>query len=348
MGKLFEETNLGKLTLRNRTVMAPMVCFKYKKEDGSVTDENVEHYKARARGGIGMVIVEAACVNVNGRLNRRQLGIWSDSQIEGLKKISDVCHEAGSRVLIQIHHAGFKTPANVTGDRVSASDYKDSQFSSRALTIDEIKDIQQDFINGAKRARQAGYDGIELHGAHGYLISQFFSPVSNKREDRYGGSIENRARFTSEIVEEIRKELGKDFVICVRMGGNEPTVQESAEMAQVLERAGADVLHISWGISEEKGYKPVKKQNYKNNVHSAIEIRKAVHIPVIAVNGINSYEMAAELIDNDLVDFIAVGRGLLIDADWANKLEKGEAVKPCLDCAKCHWFNPDKACPQLL
>jgi NADPH2 dehydrogenase len=347
MNKLFSEKSINASKIKNRIVMAPMVCFGYAKEDGLVTGKNIEHYEARAKGGVGLIIVEATCVNKNGRLADSQLGIWSEDHVEGLRKLTDACHNFDVKVIIQIHHAGFKTPKNISIDRISSSDYIEGEISARALSVEEINSLQTDFINAAVRAKKAGFDGIELHGAHGYLLSQFFSPLINKREDLYGGNIVNRARFATEIITGIKEKLGKDFIIGVRMGGNEPTLEQGIEIAKELEKAGADLLHVSSGMQGEEGFQAPKDFQYNSIVYNAIQIKKSVKVPVIAVNGIKTPDRAKFLIDNDMVDFIAIGKGLLVDADWANKAEKEININSCLECRRCMWFKSGELCPKM-
>lgn len=347
MAYIFSETSIKNLKIKNRIVMAPMVCFGYAKEDGFVTNENIRHYEERAKGGIGLIIVEATCVSSSGRLADSQLGIWSEEHIAGLSKITEVCHKYGAKVILQIHHAGFKAPISVSKDRISSSEYIKAELSSRALTIEEIHSIQAEFINAAIRAKKADFDGIELHGAHGYLLSQFFSPLINKRTDNYGGSITNRVRVASEIIAGIRGNLGDNFIIGVRIGGNEPDLEQGREVAKELEKAGADLLHVSAGMFTEEGFQIPKDFKYNSIVYNGIQIKKHVNIPVIAVNGIKTPERAKDLIENDLVDFIAIGKPLLVDAEWANKAENGAEIISCLECPRCKRFSPNGLCVKI-
>ena len=188
-----------------------MVCFGFPVERGLVTKEHIKHYTARAKGGVGLIVIEATCVNPAGRLSEKQLGLWSNDQIAGFGKIATECHQYGAVVLVQIHHAGMGVFPGITDDVVSSSNFSGQsrfgggQILARALTLDEIHDIQKDFVAAAVRAQKAGLDGIELHGAHGYLISQFLSPLINRRSDAYGGSVTKRVRFVKEIISGITK-----------------------------------------------------------------------------------------------------------------------------------------------
>lgn len=338
--------------------MPPMVCFGWGGEEGLVTEKNVKHYEARAKGGVGLIIVEATCVSRNGRLADRQLGLWSDTQIDGFSQIAEACHQYGARILVQIHHAGLATSLNVSADRVAPSEYKGQSnvgglnLPARALTLKEIKSIQADFIAAAMRAKKAGLDGIELHGAHGYLINQFFSPLVNLRQDSYGRNLEGRTRFTTELVEGIRTVNGEDFIIGCRMGSNEPDLQTGIEIAQRLEKSGIDILHISTGMTtiiktdsvESQSVPPDFKYNWI--VYGGTQIKRNVNVPVIVVNGIRTPEQANYLIEHDSADFVALGKGLLVDPEWANKAQRKQNGAFCIDCKVCGFFRPGAVCPQ--
>jgi 2,4-dienoyl-CoA reductase-like NADH-dependent reductase (Old Yellow Enzyme family) len=233
MADLFSPINIRNKTIKNRIVMPPMVCFGYAGTDGMVTDKNLKHYADRAQGGVGLIIIEATCVSRNGRLSDVQLGLWSDEHIEGFRKIAEVCHQHGVVVMVQIHHAGLAVHKNVTRDKFSASAFKGisnlnaAEITAREMTVDEIYQVQSDFVSAALRAQKAGLDGVELHGAHGFLISQFLSPLVNLRKDGYGGSLIKRTRFVTEIVSQLRQATGPDFIIGCRMGADDPDLKSS-------------------------------------------------------------------------------------------------------------------------
>ena len=358
MSTLFSDITIRGKQIKNRIVMPPMVCFGYAGEDGKVTEKNLQHYEARARGGAGLIIIEATCVSRDGRLADMQLGLWDDSQIEGFSRIARVCHQYGARVLVQIHHAGLAAPRSVTSSPLAPSDYTakgrfGTTINARALTVEEIHTIQADFAAAAVRAQKAGLDGVELHGAHGYLISQFLSPLVNRREDVCGGSLLNKTRFVTETIYEIREAAGKDFIIDFRMGCNEPDLAAGIEIAQALEKAGVDLLHVSTGMTtlnhpDSEPQIPVPP-DFKYNwiVYGGTEIKKNVRIPVITVNGIRTPEQAGYLVENGLADLVAVGKGLLIDPDWAEKARQKQEVNACIDCKACAFFRPGGACPQV-
>ncbi len=347
MNTLFTPYKIKDLDIKNRIVVPPMVCFTYAGKEGYVTEKNIKHYETMAKGGAGLIIVEAVCVTQNGKLSKDQLGIWSDSFIEGLSKIVSVCHTHGAKVFIQLHHAGLRTPVGVNKDLITSSNYNDGKVSARSMSIEEIHAIQRDFVQGAIRAEKSGFDGIELHGAHAYLITQFLSSKVNKRTDEYGGSFENRLRFVVEIVEKIKKKVSTEFVIGIRMGCNEDSLQNSIEIAKVFECIGMDYLHISTGFDDTLIDEPIPRDFMGNwIVYGASKIKEQVKIPVIAVNSIKTKEQAEYLIANDFADFIAIGRGHLVDPYFTKHVESGEEIITCMRCKPCKWFRNPKDCPR--
>ena len=356
MSNLFSSISVGGLTVKNRIVMPPMVCFGYSGEDGIPTEKNLSHYEARARGGVGLIIIEATCVSKIGRLANMQLGLWADNQVEGFTKIARACKPFGATILVQIHHAGLGAPKSVTTDPVAPSDYHGQArfgggISARALTSHEIHRIQDEFVAAAVGAKKAGLDGVELHGAHGYLISQFLSPEINQRRDSYGGSLENRSRFAAEIIAKIKAAAGKGFIIGCRMGCNEPDLESSIAIAKILEKSGVDLLHVSSGMTtlfsaEPEVPFPVPPDfNYSWITYGASQVKRNVGVPVIAVNGIRTPAQAAYLVENNLADFTSIGKGLLVDAEWANKAQQNREVTTCIDCKVCAYFRPGATCP---
>ena len=291
--------------------------------------------------------VEATCISQNGRLAGTQLGLWSDEHIPGMRRVTDACHAHGSAILVQIHHAGSKTPKEVYDPSLAPSDLSTDKVSARAMTLDELHDIQQAYIDAALRAQKAGFDGVELHGAHGYLISQFMSPITNRRSDQYGGEIANRMRFSCEIVEGIRKACGSAFIIGYRMGCNEPTLENGIIIAKELERRGVDLLHVSAGISSGEEPKIPEGFPFTWIVYGASVIKKQVGIPVIAVNGIRTPQQAAAILDAGMADFAAVGKGMLVDAEWANKAKENHEIILCKSCKMCRWFVNGEQCPRM-
>ncbi len=346
MSNLFDSLTIKNYKIKNRIVVPPMVCFGYTSDNGHITKSNIDHYTALAKGGAGVIVVEAHAVEKDGRVaSYTQPGIWCDLHIEGLKSIADICHQNEVLGLVQLHHAGLKTPKDVTNLVIGPSDYDKDGIHAVSMTLSDIKRIQESFLKAAVRVKKAGFHGIELHGAHGYLIDQFMSPVTNHRTDEYGGNIENRMRFGLEIVEMIKKELGKDFIIGYRMGGNAPNLEEGIIIAKALEAAGIDLLHVSAGIIDEVVPEVPKDFPYNWIVYIGTEIKKVVKIPVIVVNSIRIPQQASFLIENNLADFVAIGRGHLVDPEWSNKAYMNKNPLKCFNCPKCLWFKDSRNCP---
>lgn len=347
MDSLFTVQKIKDLEIKNRIVLPPMVCFNFADDNGFVSKANIEHYEKMAKGGSGLIIVEATCVNENGRLSMNQLGIWSNEHISGLSKIAEVCHKNDSKVFIQLHHAGLRTPKVVNTDTMTSSDYNDGKISARAMSKGEIHSIQEDFINAAIRAEKAGFDGVELHGAHSYLLTQFFSTKVNKRTDEYGGNFENRIRIAREIIDGIKQNVGSSFVVGIRMGCNENNLENSISMAKTFESMGIDYIHVSTGFDNT----PVDKKlpdDFPCNwiVYGGTIIKKNVNIPVIVVNSIKTAKQARYLTDNNLADFVAVGRAQLADYNFVNHIREEKDIIECLECKPCSWFTDGRKCPR--
>ncbi len=329
--------------IKNRVVMPPMVCFNWADNSGILTKDHLKHYEERAKGGTGLIILEAHAVDKDGRLVDSQPGIWSDKHIERLGELATRCHKYDTKVLVQIHHAGYKTDKAVSDDIVAPSDYQDDNHTAREITVEEIKKLKNNFITAAIRAEKAGLDGIELHGAHGYILNQFLSPEVNKRKDSYGGDLIGRLTLAKEIIKGIKEEVSDDFIIGYRHGANTPDLKTGIEAASILQTYGLDFMNVSAGIGE----RPIVPEDFLYNwiVYCGSEIYKELEIPVIVVNEIRKPEQAEYLVDNQLSDMVAVGRGLLVDPNWVNKGKQDIAVNPCLECKKCQWFEDGYKCP---
>ena len=348
MPDLFSNYELKGKTVKNRLVFPPCVCFNYAKDDGLINNRNIEHYEIMAKGGSGLIIVEATCINKNGRLHPTQLGIWDDANIDGFKKIVNAIHANGALALLQIHHAGLKTHADTTAHEniFTASDYDLGEGKIiRGATTEEIEEVIRDFTNASIRAHKAGFDGVEIHGAHGYLLTQFLSSDVNKREDEYG---KNRLLLHLKVVEAIKADLPEDFIIAMRFGANDDNMTEAVSYAKILEVAGVDLLNISRGHSITQPEDMENFGDYHWVCQLGMNIHKHVNIPTICVFGIKTPEMADEIIKKGLCDFAAVARGLLADPDWMNKYEKGEEIIPCAGCKRCIFHTDGANCPVRL
>lgn len=348
MPTLFSELKLKKHIIKNRIVFPPVVCFHYSGDDGLVIDRNVAHYKARAEGGPGIIINEATAVWKDGRLAPFQLGIWSDDHIPGLNRIVEVVKRNGALSLVQIHHAGLISPESVTKTPGGPSP-DEKKPGSRALSLDEIRTICDAFIDGALRAKKAGFDGVQVHGAHGYLLTQFTSSFFNRREDEYGGDFAGRMKLPTEIIKGIRSVCGEDFIIDYRLGANAPTLEDGIEIAKYLESIGVDLIHVSHGGSLLNLPRTPKDFEFNWIVYSGTVIKKHVKIPVTVVNEIKTPERASLLIENNMADFVALARPQMADPAWANHVKNNEPINLCLSCKpKCRWYEDSNLCPAVI
>ena len=344
---LFSEGTIGSLTLKNRVVMPAMgtaLC----NADGSVSDHQIAYYEERASGGAGLIIIEVACVEGElGRAVTPQLLCDEDRFIPGLSRLANVVKKYGARVFLQLHHAGNQSNSRITGGKriVAPSAVTSAAVGEepRALETEEVKELAEKYINAAVRARMAGMDGVELHGAHGYLICEFLSPHTNRRTDEYGGSFENRMRFAEEIIAGIKEKCGKEFPVTVRFSADEfieggIDLEYGERIAKYLEQAGADALDVSCGTYESM-HRVIEPLYFEEGWRSYISeaVRSQVSIPVITAGVIRRPEKADDIIGEDKADFIAVGRGHITDPDWALKAREGvdEYITPCIGCLYC-------------
>lgn len=324
--KIFEKYEIKSLNLKNRIVMPPM-CMYTSDESGYSNEFHFTHYVSRAVGGVGLIILEATAVSPNGRITDRDLGLWEDGQISGLKQIVQSCHEQGSKVAIQLGHAGRK--CTVGGEEIvapSAIPFDENSRVPHPLTEGEIRTVKADFKAAAERADKAGFDAIEIHGAHGYLISEFLSPLSNKRTDSYGGNPSNNVRILKEILEEIRSIWPAHKPIIVRVSAEDylPDGMTLELMGDMIKEAAPlfDILHVSSGgvlnanISLYPGYQ----------VEAASYLKKECNMPVIAVGLITEPDMAEEIVSGGRADLVALGRELLRNPYWVLNTAHGKNI----------------------
>ena len=351
---IFSPINLNGNRIKNRVVMPAMVSFNYDIKDGNVNEKLIEHYSLRAKGEVGLIIIEAICINnkLNCRLTEKELGLWNDELICGHKRLVDSIHKEGCKVLAQISHAGIK---GITKYNISPSPFDgyivQKPFKAREMSLSEVKEIRDQFIEAAIRAKKANYDGVEIHCAHSYLLSSFISPIANKRTDEYGGTLEKRMKLPLEILQGIRKECGHDFIISVRMGYDEPTLNEGIKIAQMFDEHGADVIHVSTGFGSS-GYMSERTMKSAPNkfplnirIWAASKIRPNVSCPVIAVGGIRNSIDANMVINKGFGDFVAIGRGLLCDPEFVKKIKEKRKIIECFNCSKCMWSSGFDKCP---
>lgn len=339
---LFESFYIKDLKIQNRICVPPMVCYNWVKEDGLAVSKNIEHYRAVARGGAGLIIQEATCVDPEAKLSKDQLGIWEDRQIDGLREIVSAVHKEGCPIFLQIHHAGV----NGSGEYLLCpSDYEMDKDGEKRIghemTEEEIHKVQDQFVKAAVRAYEAGYDGVELHGCHKYLMCEFFNSRVNNRTDEYGRHPE---KFALEILEKIKKEVPESFVVGIRLGAFEPALKDGIRHAELLEKHGIDFLDISYGFSGEDEPCAPEEFPYKDVIHAAGEIKKHVSVPVFAVNGIADARMAEDILERTGVDMVDIGRGVLVNYNWANDAKEGKDTGRCLHCRECQWRVDAEKC----
>ena len=337
---------LGSIRVKNRIVM-PAMGTGLASKSGEVSPAMIKYYEERARGGAGMIVVEIACVDSpQGRASLTQLNIDDPSYISGLNELAEVIRSYDCRAFIQLHHAGRQTSPGVTDGLQPVAPSPIACRLMRAepheLTTEEIQTLKLKFVTSAYYAWKAGFDGVELHAAHGYLLSQFISPYSNHRNDEYGGSVENRARLLTEIVEEIKKRIPK-LAVGVRLnltdfvsGGME--LEEGLEIAKRVEAAGADLLNVSGGIYES-GQTTIEPASFAQGwrIYLAEAVKKVLTIPVLAGGVIRDPAYAEDLLQTGKTDLVWVGRGMIADPNWANKAIQGKTadIRPCISCNQC-------------
>jgi len=342
--KLFEPVQIGSMKLKNRIVMPPMVT-NYATAEGGVTERLKAYHAARARGGVGLIIVEASYVHPNGKGFSHQLGLYKDDLIPGLRGLVDAVHAHGARIAIQLYHGGRQTSSRVTGSPIVAPSplpWAEGQEVPRQLTAEEIHALAEAFGEAARRAKEAGFDAVEVHGAHGYLINEFLSPHSNRRSDAYGGTSENRMRFPLEVVARVREKVGPGFPVIYRLSAVEfvpdgLTLEDTTAFARKLVEAGVDAIHVSAGIHASSAW-IIQPMAIPQGclVEYAAAIREAIgaRIPVIAVGRIKEPAMAERILQEGRADLVAMGRALLADPDLPRKVAEGKTddIRKCIAC----------------
>jgi 2,4-dienoyl-CoA reductase-like NADH-dependent reductase (Old Yellow Enzyme family) len=320
---------------------------------GRATPELAKLYLNLVRGGVGLIITGHAYISPEGMASPHQLGIYSDDLIDDLKAMTDAIHDEGGNLVVQISHSGCHGAYRLNGlCPLGPSVMKNHRGPDcKELSIDGIQKIVEGFTQAAVRAEKAGFDGVQLHAAHGYLLSQFLSPFYNKREDAFGGDLENRVRIILEIIRSIKSVTGGETALLVKMNSedfldNGLTIEEMLGAAAMLEKAGVDAIELSGGTIHSpirynairKGVIKTKDQEvyYRN---AAMRYKERIHIPLMLVGGIRSYEVAEELINNGITDYISMSRPLICEPDLINKWRSGDRKRSdCLNDNMC--FTP--------
>ena len=346
---LLTPTCIGAVEIKNRIVMAPMTT-RLADQDGFVTEHAVSYYLARVRGGVGLVTVEMASPTKAGRHRRRELGIYDDRFLPGLTRLAAAIHAGGAKASIQLGHGGGHTRTDICDETPVAPsaiphpvfEVTNETVIPKEMTLEDIAFTTAGFAAAAARAEAAGFDCVEIHAAHGYLISQFLNPFENLRTDAYGGSLENRARFGLEVLNAVKAAVGIPVIFRVSVDDYFPdgiTFAEGRQVAVRAARAGADALHIAAGHyrSLPSAARMIPPMQYPDAtfLSYAADIKREVAVPVIAVGRLGDPAVAADAIESGKADFVALGRPLIADPDWVAKLARGEPPRRCLACNTC-------------
>ena len=324
MVRLFDPLTVGSLKLKNRIVMAPM-AFGLSNEQGEITDELLEHYIERCQY-LGLLIVEATNITQNGLMFKKQLSIASDESIIDLKRLVSEIHKYDTPVAIQLAHAGSTTTRETCGEQPIAPSPVINPIRGkeipREMKFEDIETVIEAFVEASERARKAGFDAVEIHGAHGYLLSQFLSPITNQRDDEFGGSLENRVKISLRIIDGIKNRLGADFPVLYRLGVEDVlpdglSLDEGVLAAKMLFEMGVDIMDVSMGLGFTLRWLNMQ-EGFGIIVPQAAAVRKKTGFPVIGVGGVNTPEEADEIIRSGKVDLVAVGRALRREPRWAS------------------------------
>jgi 2,4-dienoyl-CoA reductase-like NADH-dependent reductase (Old Yellow Enzyme family)/thioredoxin reductase len=345
--KIFQPGQIGTLEIKNRLIVPPMLT-EFAAEDGKLTERYIRYYEEKARGGWGLIICEDNVIEPRGAGFKCIPGIWADEMMEEHKELVKRVHAAGAKIAVQVYHAGRESHSSIHGETIVApSAIQDPVLpeTPRELSTPEVEEMVERYAQAARRCKEAGYDAIELHGAHGYLINQFLSPFSNKRTDKYGGNFNNRLRFPLEIIKRAKELLGDNYPIIYRISAEELvegglTIEDTKAIAICLEDAGIAAIHASGGVYKSSATLCAPTA-VKTAVFSdyAMKIKRVVSIPVITVNKIVYPEIAESLLREGKADFVSMGRASICDPHLPNKTKEGrlDEILHCIGCRQGCW-----------
>ncbi|MCX6571120.1 MAG: NADH:flavin oxidoreductase [Candidatus Aminicenantes bacterium] len=350
MSILFTPVKIGPITIPNRFARSATHDF-MADDEGNVTDANIELYRRLAEGEVGLIITGHAHVQPSGKASPRQTAVFDDRFVEGLARIPEIVHRFPSRVFLQIAHAGRQTKEKLCGYvPVSPSAVYDpvSKVMPRELAAEEIGALIAAFISAGARAKKAGFDGVQLHAAHGYLLSSFLSPHTNRRQDEWGGSLENRARVLVEVLRGVKSACSRDFPVIVKLNSTDfleggLVIEDAIRIARIIEGEGIDGIEVSGGMAEAgrgsvwAGLRVEDDEGYF--VENAARIKQAVHVPVFGLGGIRTLAAAERIVRDGRADLVSLSRPLIRDPFLVKRFREGLAAKSeCISCNKC--FNP--------
>ena len=354
MKDLFDTTVINGLELKNRFVRSA-TWEGMAGEDGSCSDRLTQAMVDLVEGEIGLIITSHTYISKQGQAGPWQLGIHRDELTSGLEKMTSAVHRSGGKVVLQLAHAGFRAPLELTGGEAMGPSMQpvESGPKCREMTRVDLETVTGAFADGAERAQRSGFDGVQIHSAHGYLLSQFLAPAYNRREDEYGGSLENRARIVMEVLQAIRSRVGPGYPVMIKMNSedflpNGLTTDEMVQVAVLLKGAGVDAIELSGGTGDSGKFVPVRmgkigsedKEGYYRE--AAGKFKEAVDTPLMLVGGIRSYNVAKHLVGRGLADYISLSRPLIREPDLISRWKSGDTRKSeCLSDNLC--FRPIRA-----
>ncbi|MCL6477261.1 MAG: NADH:flavin oxidoreductase [Peptococcaceae bacterium] len=334
MSKMFERTEINGMVLANRFVRSA-TWEGMAADDGAVTPKLVETMAALARGGVGLIISSHAYVLPEGQAGPWQIGVYKDELVPGLREMAAAVHDCGGRIVMQISHAGMFAPPKLTGQApLVVSELEEPGKTYRPITEQYIRDLVAAFADGARRVKAAGFDGVQIHSAHGYLLSQFLSPLYNRRRDEYGGDIKNRSRIHMEVYRAVREAVGQDYPVLIKLNcrdfaENGLSLEDSLQVGRMLADAGLDAIELSGGLltggklaPSRPGIKPGEEEAYFRE--EARSFKKAIGIPLILVGGIRSFQVAERLAEDGVADYISLSRPLIREPDLINRWKSGD------------------------
>lgn len=350
MSKLFEPSEINGLKLKNRFVRSA-TWEGMATDDGACTPKLIDLMITLAKGGVGLIITSHAYVQKVGQASFRQLGIYNDDMIPGLQEMAGAIHENGSKTVCQLAHAGFFGNAKLSGQTPIAPSIVEgfAEEPRKEITKEDIQDIIEAFAAAARRAQNAGFDGVQIHSGHGYLLSEFLSPLFNNRTDEYGGPIENRARMALEVYQAIRETVGKDFPVLIKMNSKEFVdgslkTEDFVQAGKMLADAGIDAIEVSGGLpikattrSSQLGINKEEKEAYFQEEAKAL--RRQTGVPIILVGGNRSFHVVERLVDESVADYISMSRPLIREPNLINRWKAGDFTKSaCVSDNMC--FQP--------
>ncbi|MEJ2757819.1 MAG: NADH:flavin oxidoreductase [Anaerolineales bacterium] len=347
MDPLFTPFTFGSLTVPNRLVRSA-TAERMAEPDGAIPQKTLDFYRRLTQGGVGLIITGHMYVHPTGKAHPEMTGVYDDHLLEGLSQLAEVIHREGGLVAVQINHAGLKADLETVEEPLAPSAVEDERLSSRtprALTVDEIEELIGAFGQAARRVQEAGFDAVQIHAAHGYLISQFLSPAANQRTDEWGGSLENRMRFFRQVADAVRAQVGADYPVFTKLGVRDGfddglTLDDGAQVAASLKDMGLDAVELSGGfgmitqVNSWIGVRRPEREAYFLSLAKAA--REVTDLPLMLVGGFRSRPVMERVLADGDADFISMCRPLINNPDFPNKLRSGEMqVSDCISANNC-------------